>query len=144
MELKARAATIGDLETVFGDISGRLSENYAAAGLTLGRVQDSLMMDLREGRAHTLLDGDLALAVITWHETDVSAETSFAARDGFFSASTVRFCRRHIRHIQALTGNLPIISRSWLEGPEIDRWFRIIGYEQKQDGDVKLFELPPA
>jgi len=40
----------------------------------------------------------------------------------------VRFCKRHIRHIQALAGNLPIHSRSWLQGPDVARWFGVIGY----------------
>ncbi len=142
--MRARTATIGDLETVFRDLSGRMSADYVAAGLTLQGAQDSLMMDLKEGRAHALLDGEAVVAIITWHETDHSAETAFAAREGFFSASTVRFCKKHIRRIQELTGNLPILSRSWLDGPEVARWFRIIGYEQKQGNGVKVFELSPA
>ncbi|MBB6012780.1 hypothetical protein MIC97_01805 [Aquamicrobium sp. NLF2-7] len=142
--MRARTATIGDLETVFRDLSGRMSADYVAAGLTVEGAQDSLTMDLKEGRAHALLDDDTVVAIITWHEIDHVAETAFAAREGFFTASTVRFCKKHIRRIQELTGNMPIRSRSWLGEPEVTRWFRIIGYEQLQGNGSRLFELPPA
>lgn len=142
--MRARTATIGDLETVFRDLSGRMSADYVAAGLTVEGAQDSLTMDLKEGRAHALLDDDTVVAIITWHEIDHVAETAFAAREGFFTASTVRFCKKHIRRIQALTGNMPVRSRSWLCEPEVIRWFKIIGYEQMQGNGSRLFQLPPA
>lgn len=142
--MRARTATIGDLETVFRDLSGRISADYVAAGLTVRGAQDSLMMDLKEGRAHALLDGETVVAIIAWHEIDDVAETAFAAREGFFSASTVRFCKKHIRRIQELTGNMPVRSRSWLCEPEVIRWFKIIGYEQMQGNGSRLFQLPPA
>ncbi|MHA6645334.1 hypothetical protein [Mesorhizobium sp. A623] len=141
--MRARTATPGDLETVFRDLSGRMSTSYGMTGENPQKVQDSLMMDLKEGRAHTLLDGETVVAIISWHETDDAAETIFAARESFFTAHTVRFCQRHIRRIQALAGNLPIHSRSWLEEPAMTRWFRIIGYVEKADNGAKLFELPP-
>lgn len=143
--MRARTSTIGDLETVFGGLSKRMSEEYRAAGLGSRGVQDNLTMSLKEGRAHTLLDGDKAVAVIAWHEDDGIAHTVFAASDSFFSASSVRFCKRHIRRIQALSGNLPIQHQSWLDRPEVVRWFKIIGFVEtaKQDHST-IFELPPA
>ena len=52
---------------------------------------------------------------------------------------------RHIRHIQALAGNLPIHSRSWLQRADVSRWFRVIGYvERGQENGATVFELPPA
>lgn len=142
--MKARTATPGDLEAVFRDLSGRMSADYVAAGFTLAGAQDSLMMDLREGRAHALEDDGVVVAVISWHETGELVETAFAARESFFTAPTVRFCKRHVLHIQALNGNLPIRSRSWLKGPEVARWFRIIGYVEKTEKGARLFELPPG
>ena len=142
--MKARTATVGDLEAVFRDLSGRMSADYAAAGLTSRDVQDKLLMDLKEGRAHALHDGQTVVAVISWHETGDLAETAFAARESFFAAPTLRFCKRHLRHIQALTGNMPIRSRSRLEGPEVARWFRIIGYVERTENGGTLFELPPV
>ncbi|RVA76781.1 hypothetical protein EN916_12485, partial [Mesorhizobium sp. M7A.F.Ca.CA.001.11.2.1] len=74
-----------------------------------------------------------------------AADTLFAAREDFFRATTVRFCKRHIRHIQALAGNLAIHSRSWLQGPDVARWFGVIGYvERGRENGATLFELPPA
>jgi hypothetical protein len=143
--MKARTATVGDLEAVFRSLSERLSEEYVAAGLGTQAVHDSLTMDLKEGRAHSLIEGDDAVAIIAWHESDDVAHTVFAAKDTFFSASTVRFCKRHIRQIQALTGNLPFQHRSWLAHPEAVKWFRIIGFVEKdRQPDHTLFELPPA
>ncbi len=82
--------------------------------------------------------------IIAWHEHGEAADTLFAARDDFFSAGTVGFCKRHIRQIQALTGNLSVHSRSWIDSPEVVKWFRIIGYvEMGRENGARLFELPP-
>lgn len=143
--MRARAATLGDLEDVFRDLSKRMSDEYAAAGKDSKIAYDNLMMNLKEGRAHALVEGEKAVAIIAWHENGAAADTLFAAQEDFFRASTVRFCKRHIRHIQALAGNLPIHSRSWLQGPDVARWFRVIGYiEQGRENGATLFELPPA
>lgn len=133
------------METVFRSLSNKLSEEYLAAGLGDQAVQDGLTMDLKEGRAHSLVAGDDAVAIIAWHENDNVANTVFAAKDDFFSASTVRFCKQHIRRIQALTGNLPFQHEIWLARSDATRWFRIIGFVEKdrQPGHT-LFELPPA
>jgi hypothetical protein len=143
--MRARAATVGDLEALFRDLSKRISDEYAAAGKDSKIAYDNLMMNLKEGRAHALVQGEKTVALIAWHENSDAADTLFAAQEDFFSAATVRFCKRHIRHIQALAGNLPIHSRSWLQRPDVAKWFRIIGYvERGQENGAKLFELPPA
>ncbi|CAH2398028.1 hypothetical protein [Mesorhizobium ventifaucium] len=143
--MRARAATIGDLENVFRDLSKRISDEYVAAGKDSKIAYDNLMMNLKEGRAHALVQGEKTVALIAWHENSDAADTLFAAQEDFFSAATVRFCKRHIRHIQALAGNLPIHSRSWLHRPDVAKWFRVIGYiERGQENGAKLFELPPA
>jgi len=142
--MRARAATIGDLESVFRDLSTRMSDEYAAAGKDSKAAYDNLMMNLKEGRAHALVEGDKTVAIIAWHENSDAADTLFAAQEGFFSAATVRFCQRHIRHIQALAGNLPIHSRSWLQRADVAKWFRVIGYvESGQENGATVFELPP-
>ncbi|RWO21099.1 hypothetical protein [Mesorhizobium sp.] len=143
--MRARAATVGDLESVFRDLSKRISDEYVAAGKDSKIAYDNLMMNLKEGRAHALVQGEKTVALIAWHENSDAADTLFAAQEAFFSAATVRFCKRHIRHIQALAGNLPIHSRSWLQRPDVAKWFRIIGYvERGQKNGAYLFELPPA
>ena len=143
--MRARAATLGDLEDVFHGLSKRMSEEYAAAGKDSKIAYDNLMMNLKEGRAHALVEGEKAVAIIAWHENSDAADTLFAAQEGFFSAATVRFCQRHIRHIQALAGNLPIHSRSWLQRADVAKWFRVIGYvERGQENGATVFELPPA
>lgn len=143
--MRARAATVGDLENVFRDLSKRISDEYVAAGKDSKIAYDNLMMNLKEGRAHALVQGEKTVALIAWHENSDAADTLFAAQEDFFSAATVRFCKRHIRHIQALAGNLPIHSRSWLQRPDVAKWFRIIGYvERGQENGATLFELPPA
>ena len=143
--MKSRAATVGDLEDVFRDLSKRMSDDYVAAGKDSKSAYDNLMMNLKEGRAHALVQDDKTVAIIAWHEDADAADTLFAAREDFFGAATVRFCRRHIRHVQALAGNLPIHSRSWLDRPDVTRWFRVIGYVEKgRQNGATLFELPPA
>ena len=140
--MKARPATVGDLEFVFRDLSKRMSEEYVAAGKDKQIAYDNLMMNLWEGRAHALLADDRHVAIIAWHEMGGHVETLFAAQDDFFNAATVRFCKRHIRQIQALAGNLPIRSRSWLDHPDVTRWFGIIDYAEigREDG-AQLYEL---
>lgn len=143
--MRARTATVGDLEAVFQELSKRMSDEYVAAGKDSKAAYDNLMMNLKEGRAHALVEDEEPLAIIAWHEQQDVAKTLFAAREDFFNASSVRFCKRHIRRIQALTGNLPVRSRSWVDRDEIARWFRLLGYKDlgREDG-ARLFELPPA
>jgi hypothetical protein len=122
-----------------------MTDEYLAAGKDSKAAYDNLMMNLKEGRAHALVEGDRTVAIIAWHENSDTADTLFAAQEGFFSAATIRFCKHHIRHIQALTGNLPIRSRSWLQRADVAKWFRIIGYvERGQENGATVFELPPA
>ena len=143
--MRARAATVGDLESVFRDLSKRMSDEYVAAGKDSKSAYDNLMMNLKEGRAHALVQDDRAVAIIAWHEHADAADTLFAAQEDFFNAATVRFCKRHIRHVQALAGNLPIHSRSWLDRPDVAKWFRVIGYvDRGRENGAHLFELPPA
>lgn len=143
--MRARNATLGDLEVVFHELSTRMSAEYAAADKDAKIAYDNMMMNLKEGRAHALIDGDRPVAIIAWHEHAEVAETMFAAQEQFFTASTVRFCKRHIRQIQQLAGNIPIHSRGWLDRPEVARWFRIIGYvDRGRRNGYTLFELPAA
>lgn len=142
--MRARSATVGDLEAIFHDLSKRMADEYVAAGEDSKAAYDNLMMDLKEGRAHALVENDTAVAIIAWHEHGGAAHTLFSARDDFFSAKTVRFCKQHIRQVQALSGNLPVRSRSWLDGPDVVKWFRIIGYvDRGRENGARLFELPP-
>lgn len=143
--MRARAATLGDLEDVFRGLSKRMSDEYVAAGKDSKIAYDNLMMNLKEGRAHALVENDKTVAIIAWHENSDAANTLFAAQEDFFRAATIRFCKRHIRHIQALAGNLPIHSRSWLQGSDVARWFHLIGYvERGRENGATVFELPPA
>jgi hypothetical protein len=141
--MEARTATPQDLSQVFDHLAVRLSQEYATAGETANKAKENLLMDLREGRGHALIDGNKTLAVITWHEDDGRAYTSFAADEEFFTAKTLRFCKRHIQKIQQLCGNIPIRSVSWSKRPDVDRWFAVIGFEKvKQDENSTTFELP--
>ncbi|AKO29878.1 MULTISPECIES: hypothetical protein [Brucella] len=143
--MRARSATVGDLETVFCDLSKRMVAEYITAGKDAKLAYDDLMMNMKEGRAHALVQGDDVVAIISWRESDDATNTLFAAKDEFFSAKTVRFCKKHIRKIQALSGNMPIHSRIWLDRPEIIRWFQIIGYhENGNENGAKLYKLPPT
>lgn len=100
-------------------------------------------MDLREGRAHTILDNGEPVAIIAWHETESGASASFAADESFFSASSVRFCKRHIRRIQALCGNVPISFHSWSKRDDVTKWFRIIGFVKTETRNgLSVFVLP--
>ena len=140
--MKARTASVGDLESVFHDLSERMAAEYIAAGKDVRSAYDNLTMNLREGRAHALIEDDKVVAIIAWQEADDGTDTLFAATEDFFNARSVRFCRKHIKQIQALSGDRPIHSRSWLDRPDVVKWFRIIGYREI-DGEQgsKLFEL---
>ena len=62
--MRARAATVGDLESVFRDLSKRISDEYVAAGKDSKIAYDNLMMNLKEGRAHALVQGEKTVALI--------------------------------------------------------------------------------
>ena len=140
-----RTATIADLSSIFKDLALRMADQYATAGLNIDEVKDEFLMCLREGRGHTLLEGGKPVAMIAWREVDHAAQTAFAAHDSFFSRSTVRFCKKHIRLIQALCGNLPVHSYSWSDRPEVVKWFRVLGFKERERGQGYIvFELDPA
>lgn len=139
-----RTATSPDLAAIFRDLSLRIADQYSAAGLNIEDAKDEFLMSLKEGRAHTLLEDGKPVAIIAWREVGHAAQTAFAAHDDFFTRTTVRFCKRHIRRIQALCGNLPIDSYSWSNRPEVAKWFRVLGFrERERDNGFVIFELDP-
>jgi hypothetical protein len=140
-----RTATTADLAAIFRDLALRMADQYATAGLNIDEVKDEFLMCLREGRGHTLLEDGKPVAIIAWREVEHAAQTAFAAHESFFSRSTVRFCEKHIRRIQALCGNLPIHSYSWSDRPEVVKWFRVLGFKEGERGQGYIvFELDPA
>ncbi|SFU22661.1 hypothetical protein [Mesorhizobium sp. YR577] len=140
-----RTATTADLTAIFRDLANRMADQYATAGLNIDEVKDEFMMALREGRGDTLLEGGKPVAIIAWREINHAAQTAFAAHESFFSRSSVRFCKKHIRRIQALCGNLPIHSYNWSDRPEVAKWFRILGFKEVERGKgFVVFELDPS
>lgn len=143
--MEYRTATITDLATIFRELARRMAADYATAGLNIDEVKDEFVMCLKEGRAHTLLEDGKPVALIAWRESDHAAQTAFAAHESFFSRTSVRFCKKHIRRIQALCGNLPIHSYSWLDRPDVAKWFRILGFNERERGTgFIIYELDPA
>lgn len=143
--MRAKAATLGDLEAVFTDLSRRIANDYASSGIESRAAKDALVMNLKEGRAHALIEGGRPLAVIAWHEAGGAVHTQFAAQESFFEASNVRFCMKHIRRIQALAGNLTVQHRSGLRSSKVSKWFRILGFEERSpESGLIVFELPPV
>jgi hypothetical protein len=140
-----RTATALDLTAIFRDLSLRIADQYSAAGLNIEDAKDEFLMSLKEGRAHTLLQDGKPLAIVAWREVGDTAQTAFAAHESFFSRSTVRFCKQHIRRIQALCGNLPVDSYSWSSRPEVAKWFRVLGFRERERGNgFTVFQLDPA
>lgn len=143
--MEYRTATPADLSAIFGNLALRISDQYTASGLNIEDAKDEFLMSLKEGRAHTLLEAGAPVAIIAWREVGDTAETAFAAHESFFSRASVRFCKQHIRRIQALCGNVPIDSYTWSSRPEIAKWFKILGFrERERNNDVTIFELDPA
>jgi hypothetical protein len=139
-----QTATSLDLAAIFRDLSLRMADQYSAAGLNIEEAKDEFLMSLKEGRAHTLVQDGKPVAIIAWREIGHAAQTAFAAHDSFFSRMSVRFCKQHIRRIQALCGNLPIDSYSWSDRPEVAKWFRILGFRERERGNgYTIFELDP-
>lgn len=76
---------------------------------------------------------------------DGGVHTLFAVQVSFFPVSTVRFCRRHIRRIPEIEGNVQVWHRSWLVPLAAARWFRIIGFVDKGSRSTPtLLALSPA
>ncbi len=81
--MKARTATVGDLESVFHDLSRRMAIEYIAAGKDTKAAYDNLMMNLREGRAHALLQDGKVVAIIARHEGDGATDTLLRRKKSF-------------------------------------------------------------
>jgi hypothetical protein len=143
--MEYRTATPADLAAIFRNLSVRIADQYSVAGLNIEDAKDEFLMSLKEGRAHTLLKDGNPVAIIAWREIGDAAQTAFAAHESFFSPQTVRFCKRHIRRIQLLCGNLPIDSYSWSERPEVVKWFHVLGFRQKErENGLIVYELAPG
>lgn len=142
--MESRTATAKDLALVFRGLAGRSRQEYEAAGFNIRKAKDAFLMNLKEGRGHTLLEDGKPVAIIAWEEDGGAVSTSFAAHESFFKASTVRFCKRHVRRIQELCGNLPVHSYSWSDRKDVAKWFRTLGFRQVDSGkNYILFELAP-
>lgn len=142
--MEYRTATSADLAAIFRDLSVRIADQYSAAGLNIEEAKDEFLMSLKEGRAHTLVEDGKPSAIIAWREVGHAAQTAFAAHDNFFSRSSVRFCKKHIRRIQALCGNLPIDTYSWSSRNEVAKWFRVLGFREKEkENGFIVYELDP-
>lgn len=141
--MEYRSSTPEDIATIFRNLSLRVTDQYSAAGFNIDAAKDEVLMSLKEGRSHTFWKDGKPIAIIAWREQNDVAEIAFAAHESFFSRSTVRFCKKHIRRVQALCGNVPVDSYSWSDRPEIIKWFKVLGLnERERRNGFIVFELP--
>lgn len=117
--MRARSATVGDLETVFCDLSKRMVAEYIAAGKDAKLAYDDLMMNMKEGRAHALVQGDDVVAIISWRESDDATITLFAAKDEFSArkrCASARSTSARFKHFPAIC---PFIHESGWTGRKL-------------------------
>ncbi|MDX0499083.1 hypothetical protein GOC68_22860 [Sinorhizobium medicae] len=144
--MQARPATPSDLAKVFRRNAERMIEEYATAGVSTRAAKDIMLAEVNAGRGHALVTNGQTVAVIVWQPYNGAVFTSFAAQNSFFTASTVRFCKRHIREIQALCGNAILHSQSFSRHPQVERWFRALGFvrDRQQEGGGVVYTLSPT
>jgi hypothetical protein len=103
-------------------------DEYERAGFTRRQAKDEFTKWVDAGSAHTLLNDGEPVAIIAWFSGAGVIQTSFAAKEDFFTARTVRFCHRHIRKIQRDHGGLPLCASSSSAHPSVPKWFKTLGF----------------
>ncbi|RVT80206.1 hypothetical protein EM858_04210 [Agrobacterium sp. CNPSo 2736] len=143
--MEYRKATTGDLAKVFRNSDERLTAEYITAGYNPRKVKDMFREWVVAGDAHALTYGGNPVAIIAWQTLDGEVYTSFAATPEFFEKKFVRFSRRHIKQIQVVHGNKPIVAVSYGTHPQLVRWFSLLGFQRDiTQGPATLYKLSPA
>lgn len=140
-----RAATKGDLAKVFRSNADRMTAEYERADYNAREVKDLFTNAIVHTRCHALTDQGQPLALVMWDQHNGAIYTAFAAKEEFFSPRYVRFCGKHVRHIQAQNGNLPLGATSFSDHERAPRWFKAIGFREgvPTHGALVYWLMPP-
>ncbi|MDO5895984.1 hypothetical protein [Agrobacterium sp. Azo12] len=142
--MEYKIATASDLAKVFRRNDERMTTEYVAAGFNPRKIKELFNASIKVGQAHTLTEKGEPLAVIAWQLNSQGIATTFAGRPEFFNPSFVRFCRRHIRHIQIDNKNIPVVACSYGTHEQLQRWFELLGFtKQRKFGAATVYYLQP-
>ncbi|KQU97749.1 hypothetical protein ASD00_17320 [Ensifer sp. Root31] len=147
----ARVASLPDLDKIFAAPAQRCIEELECAGSSLGEAERNFRTRQRVGdiRALIIKDDD-ATGLISWQKREVLGSLRirvyFIGVEEFFAPQvpSTRFGRKYMSTLQSELGNLPMLSMCWGTHPEVDRWYRLMGYRLAETyGQQRNFVLEP-
>lgn len=148
--MHARPAVVKDMRNVFNSPAKRCLDEIECAGYTFAQAKEVFRARHKSGAAQALVFRDEVLAIIAWGPGEALGRpiigTYFLAKEEFFTdeVPSVRFGRKFMRELQAHVGNLPLVSMCWGTHPEIERWYRLMGYRLAETfGRQRNFVLDP-
>ncbi|MCL6653495.1 hypothetical protein A6R70_14475 [Agrobacterium rubi] len=148
--MEARVSTIQDLRAVFKNPAQRCLDEIKYAGFSFVEAK-SIFKGLRAaGTLNSLVADGEVIGLIGWAPDEVLGQpiigTYFMGLESFFQPQipSVLFGRRFMRKLQAETGNLAMVSMSYSDHPQTERWYRLMGYRLAETfGIQRNFVLDP-
>lgn len=153
--LRWRRAVDQDVPRVFADLAPRFVDEYATAlpvvekrDLTrdeaVRAAKRHIRLSISSKSAETAILGSQPIALLWWTIREREIHTGFAAHERFFAREHLIAFRRHIGDLQVQLGRLPTIASNWSGRDDVDRWFKLLGYELQDEGPlVKKFRREP-
>ena len=150
MKWNDRPATIEDCQAVLGDLSGITARGLERAKISPEQALDMCRDLLRVGQAIACEVNGKVVGIFGWGESDFikppiidtwSLWTPFAF-DGKTGAFTALSARNFLRKLAADHPGSIFMAISHSDHPDLDRWFRILGFEKVKDyEDSKLYSF---
>ncbi|SCW77067.1 hypothetical protein SAMN02927900_04761 [Rhizobium mongolense subsp. loessense] len=148
--MQARKATPRDLRTVFSGLAQRCVDETHAAGYTADEAKNTFRSLRKQDAVWAIDHNNDTVGIIGFSPDEASGHpiigTYFYGTEAFFDPKTpsVRFGRTFMREMQVSFGNLPMVSMCYGTHPEIERWYRLMGYRfAEQFGVQRNFVLDP-
>ncbi|EJB02912.1 hypothetical protein Rleg9DRAFT_1726 [Rhizobium leguminosarum bv. trifolii WSM597] len=137
---------------MFGNLAQRCIEEIDLADYTLAEAKEAFRGIWKLGNLWALdFHGEpIGLIGFQRDEIDVGVPvlaTFFVGKAKFFDPAvpSVRFGRKFMRKMQTEFDNLPVVSMCYGVHPEIERWYRLMGYRLAETyGVQRNFVLDPV
>ncbi|MDR7032947.1 hypothetical protein [Mesorhizobium sp. BE184] len=141
--MEAKQASRYDLTKLFERPAKRMKVEYRNAGSSVAEARKYFLGLLNRQQVVAFREGERALAVLGWDDSDGVMDTSFVAVEEYFDVRYVRFLRRYVRQFQSERGGLEITSNSFSEDPRTPKWFKMLGFQlSTTDGVHRIYVLP--
>lgn len=130
--LRAVAATKNHVRTIMRKLSLVSAGELENGNLDINLITTMMISLCDQIPGHVLMDRNVPIAVLFVTPLgDGTLSTAFMATEGFFggrSRPTI-FLRRLLEKRLAELPPMPVKSRTFSSHPEVDRWYRAMGYD---------------